>query len=232
MKQTLKYGTLQYEYYVEFGERKSLGMVVRPDLRIIVKAPLGATLDDIEAFMKRKWKWLDKQLRELKRYSKKNYERTYLPGESFQYLGRQYLLVVECGNDRVKLERGILRVFSSKAQSNSKHTQKLVDAWYDNRRNIIFKRQYIMAFKLFNYKKMPQLRIRMMARRWGSYAEDNKVSLNPKLIEAPTEAIYYVCIHELCHVVNKKHDKDFFKELEGRLPEWKSVKDRLEIRYG
>ena len=232
MKQTFQYGTLEYEYYIEFAERKSFSMVIRPDLRVIVKAPLGVTLEDIESFMRRKWKWLDKQLRELSKYRKKYYERQYLPGESFQYLGRQYLLDVERGDDTVRLERGKIRVFSSKAHTNTMHTKKLVDQWYDKRRNAVFKRQYVNALKLFDYDKMPQLRIRTMARRWGSYTTDNKVSLNPRLIETPTEAIYYVCIHELCHAVNKRHDKSFYESLEKKMPEWRVVKEKLEIRYG
>jgi predicted metal-dependent hydrolase len=71
-----------------------------------------------------------------------------------------------------------------------------------------------------------------MARRWGSYTQDNKVSLNPRLIEAPTEAIYYVCVHELCHVTNKKHDQSFYAELNKRMPNWRDIKEKLEIRYG
>jgi predicted metal-dependent hydrolase len=232
MKQMFKYGTLQYDYYIEFADRKTFGMVVRPDLRIIVKVPFGTTLVDIEMFMKRKWKWLDKQLREFGKYQKQYYERQYLPGESFQYLGRQYLLEVEQGNDIVKLARGKLKAYSSKASSNRQHTQQLVDSWYDTRREAVFKRQYVAALKLFNYERMPQLRVRIMARRWGSYTLDNKVSLNPRLIETPTEAIYYVCVHELCHVVNKKHDKAFYDELEKHMPEWRTIKERLEIRYG
>jgi predicted metal-dependent hydrolase len=232
MKQIFQYGNLEYEYYIEFTERKSYGMIVRPDLRIIIKAPIGATVDNIEAFMKRKWKWLDKQLRELGKYRKKYYEKRFLSGESFQYLGRQYLLEVEKGADIVKLERGKLKVFSSKAPSNVRHTQKLIETWYENRRNTVFKRQYISAFKLFDYEKMPQLRIRAMARRWGSYTADNKISLNPRLIEAPSEAIFYVCVHELCHVTNKKHNKAFYEDITKRMPEWSRVKEKLEIHYG
>jgi len=141
-------------------------------------------------------------------------------------------LSVEYGDDYVKLARGKLVVFSSKSTDNVNHTQKLVEEWYDNRRNLIFKRQYIKAFRRFNYDKIPQMRIRAMSRRWGSYTTDGKVALNPKLIEAPTEAIYYVCIHELCHVANKKHDSNFYDKLEKMMPDWRKVKERLEVRYG
>lgn len=234
MKQTFRYGSYAYEYYVEYGERKAFTLVVRPDLRIITRVPLDANRDEIEKFLIRKWKWLEKQLRELRKYQKSGDEAKYVSGKSIYYLGRQYMLeVVESDKtDVVKLERGKLRVYTTKNIRNSQHNQKLVESWYATRRNAIFKREYLRAFKLFNYEAFPQLHERVMSARWGSYTFDNKVLLNPKLIQAPREAIYYVCVHELCHVNNRKHDKVFYAELEKRLPNWRLIKEMLEIRYG
>lgn len=140
--------------------------------------------------------------------------------------------VVAGGSDVVKLERGMLRVFTSKDTRNSEHNKKLVDAWYAHRRTAIFKREYIKAFKLFDYEKIPQLGERVMAKRWGSYTSDGKVLLNPRLIEAPREAVHYVCVHELCHIISRKHDEKFYRELEKRLPVWRRTKESLEIRFG
>lgn len=233
MKQTFRYGDYSYEYFIEFGERKSFTLVVRPDLRIIVHAPLDATLDEIEGFLARKWRWLEKQLRELRKYRKPEGEELYVSGKSLYYLGRQYMLeVAASSSDDVKLERGRLRVYTTKSPRNSEHNKRLVDAWYANRRDYVFKREYIKALKLFSYDRMPQLGERVMARRWGSYTSDGKVLLNPKLIQAPREAIYYVCVHELCHKISHKHDEQFYKELEKRIPNWRRIKESLEIRHG
>lgn len=233
MKQSFEYGRLTYDYYLELSDRKTLGMVVQPDLRIIVKAPFGANIDEIEAFMKRKWKWLDRQLRELRKYHKKRYERKYVSGESYKYLGRQYLLLVEkADTDRVKLDHGKIRIYSSKSTNNSSYNKRLLENWYENRRNIIFKRQYFAALRLFEFEKFPQFYTRIMSRRWGSYTSDNKIFLNPRLIEAPTEAIYYVCIHELCHTISRKHDEVFYSELDKRMPKWREIKEQLEVRHG
>lgn len=233
MKHSFQYGQYSYEYFIEFGDRKSFTLVVRPDLRIIARVPLDASLDEIESFMVKKWRWLERQLKELRKYKKSGSEALYVSGKSLYYLGRQYMLeVVADGKDIVKLERGKLRVYSSKGLRNSEHTKKLVDAWYTRRRDTIYKREYIKAFKLFDYKEIPQLGERAMARRWGSYTCDGKVLLNPRLIEAPREAIYYVCVHELCHKISRKHDEKFYKELDKRMPNWQRIKESLEIRHG
>lgn len=231
--QTFRYGEYTYEYYVEFSERKSYTLIVRPDLRIIARVPLDATLSEIEGFLRRKWQWLEKQLHELRKYQKSSSSVAHVSGKTMYYLGRQYTLDVLPGvEDAVKLERGRLRVYTTKSTRNSTHNQKLVERWYARRRKQVFGKEYLRALKLFDYDKMPQLRERVMATRWGSYTADNKVSLNPKLIQAPREAIYYVCVHELCHVINRKHDTAFYTELEARIPNWRRIKEMLEIRFG
>lgn len=233
MKQKFEYGRFSYEYVIEFAKRKTLALEVLPNLRIIVKAPLGATLDEIESFLKRKWSWLERQLSELRKFKKSNTERKYISGESYYYLGRQYMLLVEkAKNDTVKLGRGKLRIYTTGSVQNSENNKKLLDEWYARNRERIFKQEYVKAFKLFDYKTMPQLGQRIMARRWGSYTSDGKVLLNPRLIEAPRGAIYYVCIHELCHVVNKKHDEAFYRIMNSKLSHWRQIKESLEIRHG
>ena len=72
MKQVFTYGSYSYEYYIEFADRKTLGLEVLPDLRIIAKVPLDASLEEIESFLVRKWKWLHKQLNDLQKFKKKN----------------------------------------------------------------------------------------------------------------------------------------------------------------
>ena len=233
MKQKFEYGRFSYEYFIEFAKRKTLALEVLPNLRIIVKAPLGATLDEIESFLKRKWSWLERQLSELRKFKKSDTERKYISGESYYYLGRQYMLLVEKSkNDTVKLERGKLRIYTTGSVQNSENNKKLLGEWYARNRERIFKQEYVKAFKLFDYKTMPQLGQRIMTRRWGSYTSDGKVLLNPRLIEAPREAIYYVCIHELCHVVNKKHDEAFYRIMNSKLSHWRQIKESLEIRHG
>lgn len=233
MKQTFRYGEYVYDYYIEFSERKSYTLIVRPDLRIITRVPLDASLDDIEGFLKRKWQWLEKQLSELRTFKKTRTEKQYISGESFYYLGRQYMLLVEKSTeDTVKLEHGKLRILSTKAVRNSSHNKKLLDEWYAKKRERVFKSEFLKALTLFNYETIPQLGQRIMVRRWGSYTADDKVLLNPRLIEAPREAIFYICVHELCHRISRKHDEIFYNELEKRISNWRVIKNQLEIRFG
>ncbi|NOZ12302.1 MAG: M48 family metallopeptidase, partial [Acidobacteria bacterium] len=48
-------------------------------------------------------------------------------------------------------------------------------------------------------------------------------------IRAPRECIEYVIIHELCHVQYHSHNAEFYKLLEQHLPDWKRLKNKLEL---
>jgi len=70
-----------------------------------------------------------------------------------------------------------------------------------------------------------------MPKRWGSYLGKNKIALNPLLIRASKDCLDYVIVHELCHMKYKNHNKEFFKLQESIIPNWKEVKEKLELRF-
>ena len=47
--QSVQYGTTEIQYELTYAQRKTLGISVRPDLQVTVKAPEGTPLEDIEA---------------------------------------------------------------------------------------------------------------------------------------------------------------------------------------
>ncbi|MFH1847585.1 MAG: YgjP-like metallopeptidase domain-containing protein, partial [Candidatus Omnitrophota bacterium] len=88
------YGQYKYKYEFLRQERKTLSLTVCPDMGIILRCPLHADDDRVDAFLKKKWKWLNKQLQFFKQFQKKSYNKEYVSGEGFIYLGRQYKLIV------------------------------------------------------------------------------------------------------------------------------------------
>ena len=233
MKQTFTYGKYHYEYYIHYSDRKTLSLELYPNLNIAVRAPHNTPVHEIEQFLERKWLWLHKKHEEMSRYHKKQYAKEYISGESFYYLGRQYMLkIVSSNEDKVKMERGRIVIYTKKETDDSAHNKKLLFAWYKKRRQVVFGQEYQNVLQLFDFKEIPQFKIRTMPKRWGSYTARGTVLLHPKLIQAPKEAIRYVILHELCHIGNHRHDKAFYNELERREPEWKNIKEKLEVRHG
>ena len=223
------FGTYVYEYQLIKQDRKTLSLTVTPDLQIIVKCPLKAESERIEAFLQKKWFWLEKQLSYFKKYQRKIYEKEYISGEGYLYLGRQYKLIVRKGKeDSVSLTRGQLILHTTKPTDNGKYNKKLIEAWFAERMELVFRERFVEMLSRFDLKHTPKLAIREMKKRWGSYLSQDKIFLNPKLIHTSKDCIDYVIVHELCHMKYKNHDKRFYKFLEEKFPKWEKVKEKLE----
>ncbi|PIR55440.1 M48 family peptidase [Candidatus Peregrinibacteria bacterium CG10_big_fil_rev_8_21_14_0_10_36_19] len=227
-----KYGKYSYEYYLVLQDRKTVALTVQPSLNIILKCPLDYDIDKIERFLKRKWLWLEKQIQYFKKYKKKIEKKEYVSGESFLYLGRQYKLLVKSSKkSEVRLENGAITIFTTSSTQDKNANKKLLDNWFDNRIKAIFSSRLNEMLKKFDYDFVPTLITRKMPKRWGSYLGKNKIVLNPLLIRASKDCIDYVIVHELCHMKHTKHNNSFFKLQESIIPNWKDVKEKLELRF-
>lgn len=104
----------------------------------------------------------------------------------------------------------------------------MIDRWYKEKYQQIFRERLDYMFHQFEYKKLPNLIVRDMKRRWGSFSKGGQIILNPKLIQLPKDCIDYVITHELCHVRYKNHDKLFFNLLQEKYLQWEKTKEKLE----
>ncbi len=227
MKHIIKYGSEEIEYTVIFRERKTLGITVHSDRTTIVNAPLGSSLEKVEAKVRKRAAWILKQQDHFLSFEPRNTVRKYVSGESHLYLGRQYqLLIIESDLEKVKLSGGHLKIHT-KDKSRAK---ELLEEWYMEKAKTWFENiaaPFVERFK--KYQVAPQnLEIRKMQYRWGSCSSNGRILLNPELIKAPRACIEYVIIHELCHLVYRDHTKEFFDLQQREFPEWKKWKNKLE----
>jgi len=70
-------------------------------------------------------------------------------------------------------------------------------AWYSKKSGIIVK----------------QIKITSANSRWGSCSAKGTLSFPWRLVMAPVPVIDYVVIHELIHVIEKNHSKDFWDKV-------------------
>ena len=230
MHRHFAYKNISFDYTLMLENRKTISATVFPSRVLIVKAPQEATDERISEFLRRKFRWILKQQRYFEQFGSTG-EKRYVSGETFQYRGRSYKLLIrkEYASERVSLQHGTLTVsmFSPKDHARAK---KLLEDWYLEKANNVFSERLAECFSLFNNKEMPALVIRKLNKRWGSYMEKtNKIVLNPELIKAATRHIDYVIIHELCHIAHRQHNHGFYDLLESRLPQWEKLKTELEL---
>ena len=217
--------------YTLFREnRKTMAIHVLPCGEVIVKAPVQATDGEITDFMRRKNSWVMKQLNYFRHFNK---TRTcdLSSGSEFFYLGKQYQ-IIRAKTQKVKEYVEIGKFFLT-IHSIFPNKEERINAIMTNWINSQTKKQFMLALgrcmKKFSDIPLPELRIRKLSRRWGSFLKSGTIVLNPDLIAAPKQCIEYVICHELCHFYHKDHSSAFYNLLGAKLPNWVKLKEKLEM---
>lgn len=68
------------------------------------------------------------------------------------------------------------------------------------------------------------LRIRPLRSLWGSLSPADGLSLDLALVLGPAANFEYVLVHELCHLIHANHSRHFWREVERRCPDWRSLR--------
>ena len=231
----VSYGSERIEYeIVERPRRRTLGIEVHPDARVLVLTPTGCDALTIADRVRRRAGWISRQLDMFTRYERHATPKHYLSGESHRYLGRQYRLRVMPHNPnadhvQVRLTRGEL-VVTGPAELPPTSVKDGLNRWYLGRAKEVFEAILVASFGNFRslrYER-PRIVIREMQGRWGSLSPRGRMTLNVKLVQVPRTCIEYVIVHELCHLVYKNHGAKFIAMLSKMMPDWESRKQRLE----
>lgn len=67
--------------------------------------------------------------------------------------------------------------------------------------------------------------------RLGSCSADGRICYSLYLLMYPDAAIDYIVVHELAHLIELNHSKDFYKVIECYLPDWQERKKLLQPEY-
>jgi hypothetical protein len=223
----IQFGSSRIDFHLEYSSRKSLGITVTPNATVVVKAPLNASLEKVQAILRKKAPWIIKQKSFFLSFHPKTPARKYISGETHLYLGRQYRLKIKEGvTESVKLKGKFIEVTSA----NKSRAKQLVLDWYIQNAKTKF---HILAQPLIEkfrkYKNEPSSIVRRdMPTRWGSCTPKGKIILNPELIKAPKSCIDYVIIHELCHLIHRNHTQKFIDLQTKEMKDWENWKTKLE----
>ena len=234
MKEAIQFGSKTIDFRLEYSDRKSLGITVTPEMEVLVKAPVDATMEKVKEKIRKKAPWIIRQQSFFLSFQPKTPKRNYVSGETHLYLGRQYRLKViseklKVVNEEVKLRGPFLEVYTC----NLKKVKMLVDNWYLEKAKNLIKPLAQRLFESFVEKNKVSLytfnfSLRHMPTRWGSCTPTGKIILNPELIKAPKGCIEYVIVHELCHLIHHDHTQKFIDLQTKEMKDWEKWKTKLE----
>jgi predicted metal-dependent hydrolase len=230
MRGTIFYSVHKLDYAVQLSARATMAITVFPDSAIRVIAPEGTSQEEVEARLRKRARWIIRQLMHFERFRPRSPERRYVGGETHLYLGRQYRLKLRKSSEQeVKLKGAFLYV-ASPEHCEAGAVKKLVSIWYRDKGKVRITDRFNVISERFVKMgcRPPSPIFRSMPRRWGSLSSNGRISLNPDLIRAPTMCIDYVITHELVHLIHPHHGRAFYELLDTLMPDWRSRKERLE----
>jgi hypothetical protein len=63
---------------------------------------------------------------------------------------------------------------------------------------------------------------------WGTCnTTERRIWLNLELAKKPVECIEYIVVHEMVHILERKHDDNFIRLMNKHLPKWKFFREEL-----
>ena len=187
------------EYTLKRSRRKSIAVVIAGGV-VEVRAPLCASACDINSFVLAKRGWINKKLIEFEQKTSKI--KPVLAYEVFLLHGRVEPLVFK----------------DNTLASIKKFYLKYAKVYLLNRLSEI-------ANALgFNYNCAF---ISSAKSRWGSCDVKGNIRLNWRLLLLPHHIQDYVIIHELCHLKQLNHSKQFWASVQAILPNYKKTKKEL-----
>ena len=72
-----------------------------------------------------------------------------------------------------------------------------------------------------------QISIRNQRTRWGSCSKRGNLNFNHRIVGLAPELVDYVVVHELCHLAELNHSKQFWKLVEQTMPNYNELRKEL-----
>ncbi len=233
----LQIGDTKIPYRVRFSDQVGSKRIEITPEEVVVIAPEGTSedgSDGIATFVDRKRRWIFETVTDLR---EREAGRAAVPqrwqsGAKLMYRGRRLMLNIEEGDvDQAEIVcRSRFHVTVPKGLSEAARRARLrqaFNAWLRTRalRDAkTFCRRYVRRVD----EELRGVELSEQQSMWGTCGKDDIVRINWRLIQAPKFAMEYVCAHEVCHLVYRHHDDQFWTLLSEVMVDWREAKERLE----
>ncbi len=202
--------------------------VLPPNGKVRVSAPIGMSDDAIITFVVSRISWIKKKRNNFESQERQTL-REYKSGESHFLFGKRYKLEVVESNEKpsVMLKGKTKIILSARPEATIKKKESIMNKFY--RMELEKKLETLIIKWQKKIKVTPTFwGIRKMRTRWGTCDErSRRIWFNFELAKKPENCIQYVVVHELVHLIERKHDKYFVGLMDKYLPKWRSEKEEL-----
>lgn len=221
-------------YVLQRSRRKSIGLTINDD-GLQVTAPTWVTLGQIDAAVIEKAPWiLNKlRLRQARQQHLATADTLWQHGGTIPYLGKRIVLSLDDTQKTAVFHgapfapaQGDTLALALPSDADRNRVRDSVHAWLQQQALTWFE-QRLQHFLEASQLTIRRWRLSSAATRWGSCSSDGNIMLNWRLIHFEHDIIDYVIVHEIAHLREMNHSKNFWREVERILPGFERSRNAL-----
>ncbi len=212
---------------------KNLNLRVYPaEKRVRVSVPRRIPDRAVVQFIEEKLPWIKKHLAN---YRKKpnRVAPGFFSGEKHWVWGKELKLHIIKKNEPPKVcanESSLILQVRPESSQDKKAT--VLKEWY----RVQLKKEIPKLIEKWEPEmrvKVNEFGVKQMKTRWGTCnIRAKRIWLNLELAKKRPELLEYVVIHEMVHLLERLHNKRFYKFMSLYLPHWESLKNELNGKSG
>lgn len=201
--------------------------VYPPQGRVRIAAPLRLELDTIRVFAISKLVWIKQQQKKL-RDQERETPREYIDRESHYVWGKRYLLrVVEVdAAPTVQLQHSKI-VLHVRPGASAATKEAVVSQWYRGQIKAALPK-LLSKWQPMLGVKPTRIFVQKMKTKWGGCnTVAGNIRLNTDLAKKPVQCLEYIVVHELTHLLERRHNDRFIALLSDCMPQWREYREML-----
>lgn len=205
------------------NRRKTLGIIVERDGKVIVTAPEGTPATKITEIVAQKREWIESKKADARKYPSELTRKEFVTGETILYLGHPCVLSIsEINFPGIHYDGG---VFSISRHSQDK-AYELLRAWYKHQTLQVVEpiaKQFAQSLGVV----YSGCKVAEMKYRWASCTPKGNLCFNWRIVKAPVNVIRYLVVHELAHLIEPNHTPAFWNIVAIQVPTYAEAKEWL-----
>lgn len=222
MNEKLVIGDLEFEVR-RSSRRKTLGLTVGRTGELIVHSPATADEDELRRWVQRKLLWVHQKLLRKEAVGQSANCLQMVSGESIAYLGQNYRLKIVEEQDRPLSFDGqwfLLR------KRNRHVASQCFQQWYQDK-GTHWLTERVKFWEPRAGMAPSKVHVGDLGFRWGSCGKNGVLYFNWRLLQLQVRLIDYVIAHELVHLHQRNHTREFWRILDQVMPDWRERKEEL-----